>query len=224
MYALGHHWPNILKMQPLDLDHGLSEGTGPVLIRWPINRSNRFSDFLRLDRLDRFGKIIKSIFSKFWKREFQFFSDFQNFFGFSKFRENCFFLYKSKFSDWWSSVAVAYSSISLDVKRKVLISKSTITSWTSRNLVYQYVEVWKVLLRFTRTCTTYITFFDVKFEHSNLQGPFCELLSHTTSLYLMICVTSSYKKWRSGILWPQWGRCVQTMSCTCIWLTWCSMC
>jgi len=29
----------------------------------------------------------------------------------------------------------------------------------------------------------YITFFDVKFEYSNLQGPFCELLSHTTSLY-----------------------------------------
>jgi len=25
-----------------------------VLIRWPINRSNRFSDFWRLDRLDRF--------------------------------------------------------------------------------------------------------------------------------------------------------------------------
>jgi len=39
-----------------------------------------------------------------------------------------------------------------------------------------------------------ITFFDVKFEHSNLQGPFCELLSHTTSLYLMIFVTGSYKK------------------------------
>jgi len=37
----------------------------PLLIRWPINRSNRFSDFLRLDRLDRFAKIIKSIFSKF---------------------------------------------------------------------------------------------------------------------------------------------------------------
>ena len=64
-----------------------------LLIRWPINRSNRFSDFLRLDRLDRFGKIIKSIFSKFWKREFQFFSDFQNFFGFLKFRGKYFFLY-----------------------------------------------------------------------------------------------------------------------------------
>ena len=46
---------------------------GTVLIRWPINRSNRFCNFLRLDRLDQFGKIIKSIFSKFWKREFQFF-------------------------------------------------------------------------------------------------------------------------------------------------------
>jgi len=58
-----------------------------LLIRWPINRSNRFSDFLRSDRLDPFGKIIKSIFPKFWKREFQFFSDFQNFFGFLKFQE-----------------------------------------------------------------------------------------------------------------------------------------
>jgi len=72
--------------------------TTQLLIRWPINRSNRFSDFLRLDRLDRFGKIMKSIFSKFWKREFQFFSDFQNFFGFLKFREKCFFLYTSQIS------------------------------------------------------------------------------------------------------------------------------
>jgi len=30
MYAPGHHWPDISKMQPLDLDHGLSEGTGVV--------------------------------------------------------------------------------------------------------------------------------------------------------------------------------------------------
>jgi len=30
MYAPGHHWPNISKTQPLDLDHGLSEGTGAV--------------------------------------------------------------------------------------------------------------------------------------------------------------------------------------------------
>jgi len=52
----------------------------------------------------------------------------------------------------------------------------------------------KVLLRFTKTCTTYIKFFDVKFEHSNFQGPFCELLSYTMSLYLMIFVTGSYKK------------------------------
>ena len=69
----------------------------PILIRWPINRSNRFSDFLRLDRLDRFGKIIKSIFSKFWKREFQFFSDFHNYFGFLKFREFFFFVYNPNF-------------------------------------------------------------------------------------------------------------------------------
>ena len=58
----------------------------------------------------------------------------------------------------------------------------------------KYIAFGEVLFRFTRTCTTYITFFDVKFEHSNLQGPFCELLSHTTSLYLMIFVTGSYKK------------------------------
>ena len=30
MYAPGHHWPDISKTQPLDLDHGLSEGTGAV--------------------------------------------------------------------------------------------------------------------------------------------------------------------------------------------------
>jgi len=55
---------------------GRGRPTQSILIRWPINRSNRFSDFLRLDRLDRCGKIIRSNFSKFWKREFQFFSDF----------------------------------------------------------------------------------------------------------------------------------------------------
>ena len=49
-------------------------------------------------------------------------------------------------------------------------------------------------LRFTRICTTYISFFDVKFDHSNLQEPFCELFSHTTSVYFMIFVTGSYKK------------------------------
>jgi len=76
-------------------------------IRWPINRSNRFSNFLRLDRLDRFGKIVRSIFSKFWKREFQFFSDFQNFFGFLKFREKCFFGIYSKFPVEMASVVVA---------------------------------------------------------------------------------------------------------------------
>ena len=69
-----------------------------LLIRWPINRSNRFSVFLRLDRLDPFGKIIKSIFAKFWKRKFQFFSDFQNFFGFLKFLEKYFFWYRLQIS------------------------------------------------------------------------------------------------------------------------------
>jgi len=168
-------------------------------IRWPINRSNRFSDFLRLDRLDRFGKIIKSIFSKFWKREFKFFSDFQNFFGFLKFREIFFPCILSKLPVSVTSVVVAYSLTLSDVKRKVSDSKPTYTEGPE----YQLIIFLKVLLRFTRTCTTYITFFDVNFEHSNFQRPFCELLSHTMSLYLMIFVTGSYKKWRSGILWPQ---------------------
>ena len=97
-----------------------------ILIRWPINRSNRFSDFLRLDRLDRFGKIIRSIFSKFWKPEFQFSSDFQNFFGFLKFREKCLFCIFSKFPGDTSSGFVAYSRTSSDVERKVLGSKPTI--------------------------------------------------------------------------------------------------
>ena len=30
MYVPGHHWPNIAKNQPLDLDHGLSQGTEAV--------------------------------------------------------------------------------------------------------------------------------------------------------------------------------------------------
>ena len=77
--ALGNYsFMRIWYMFPLskcrgDLDLGLCTfwvHAFGVLIRWPINRSNRFSNFLRLDRLDRFGKIIKSIFSKFWKREF----------------------------------------------------------------------------------------------------------------------------------------------------------
>ena len=193
------------------------------MIRWPINRSNRFSEFLRLDRLDRFGKIIKSIFSKFWKREFKFFSDFQNFFGFLKFREIFFPCILSKLPVSVTSVVVAYSLTLSDVKRKVLDSKPTYTDGPE----YQLIIFLKVLLRFTRTCTTYITFFDVNFEHSNFQRSFCELLSHTMSffdwccfyyflrnslvallealfaLYLMIFVTGSSKKWQSGILWPQ---------------------
>ena len=92
------------------------------------------------------------------------------------------------------SVVVAYSLTASNVERKVHGSKLTIHRDTSQKLEYRYLANLKVLLRFTRTCTTYITFFDVKFEHSNLQGPFCELLSHTTSLDLMIFVTGSCKK------------------------------
>jgi len=69
----------------------------PVWIRWPVNRSNRCSDFLRLDRLisiDRFGQIIKLIFSEFWKREFEFFFGFPEFLRIFKFSgKNVFFLY-----------------------------------------------------------------------------------------------------------------------------------
>jgi len=93
-----------------------------------------------------------------------------------------------------SSVVVCYSLTSSDVEWKVLGSKLTILSRNLHKLGYKYLVFLKVLLRFTRTCTTYTTFFDLNFEHSNLQGPFCELLSHTTSLYLMIFVTGSYKK------------------------------
>jgi len=50
-----------------------------LLICWPINRSNRFSNFLRLDQLDRFAKIIKSIFSKFWKVRILYFTVFRIF-------------------------------------------------------------------------------------------------------------------------------------------------
>ena len=102
-----------------------------LLIRWPINRSNRFSDFLRLDRLDRFGKIIKSIFPKFWKREFQFFSDFQNFFGCLKFREKYMF---SKFPVVVISALVPYSLTSTDMDREILGSKPTIVGRNSHNL------------------------------------------------------------------------------------------
>ena len=93
-----------------------------------------------------------------------------------------------------SSVFVAYLSTSGYVESKVLGSEPTRLCRNSYKLAYKYGVFLKVLLRFTITCTTYVTFFDVKFEHSNLQGPFCELLSHTTSLYLMIFVTGSYKK------------------------------
>ena len=153
-------------------------------------------------RSDRFGKIIKLIFSKFWKREFQFLPDFQNFFGLLKFGEKYFFGIYSKFPVDLASVGV-YSATSKDVDCEFLGSKPTVIIWNLYKFKTKYWVSLKFLFRFTRICTTYISFFDVKFEHSNLQGPFCELLSHTTSLYLMIFVTGSCKKWRSGILWPQ---------------------
>jgi len=92
------------------------------------------------------------------------------------------------------SVVVAYSLTSTDVDCEFLGSKPTIVSRNLHKLENRLIGFLKVLLRFTRTCTTYITFFDVEFEHSNLQGPFFELLSRTTSLYLIIFVTGSYKK------------------------------
>jgi len=93
-----------------------------------------------------------------------------------------------------ASVIVAYLSMSTDVDHEVLGSKPTIVSRNLYKLENRGKGFLKVLLSFTRTCTTYTTFFDVKFELSNLRGPFFELLSHTTSLYLMIFVTGSYKK------------------------------
>jgi len=201
-------WPDF-RAAPLfpNLDCNLCptlQAHSELLIRWPINRSNRFSDFLRLDRLDRYDQIIKSIFSKFWKREFQVFSDFQNFFGFLKFR--------GIFVCFWYSFQISRRygmcrcSLSVNVDRCGSWGLWFTPTKVSRNL-YKLENrekgFVKGLLRFTRTCTTHVTFFDVKFEHLNLQGSFCELLSHTTSLYLMIFVTGSYKKWRSGILWPQ---------------------
>ena len=120
------------------------------------------------------------------------------FFGFPEFLRifeifGNFFGIVSKFPVDMACVVVAYSLTSTDVDREVF--GSTLTK-VSRNL-YKLENMEKGfvqgLLRFTRTCMTHITFFDVKFEHSNLQTPFCELLSHTTSLYLMIFVTGSYK-------------------------------
>jgi len=80
-----------------------------------------------------------------------------------------------------SNYVIAYSSTSSDGERMVLGSKQTMpclhklefkepASFTSF-LEYKELVNLQVLLCFTRTCTTYITFFDVKFEHSNLQGP-----------------------------------------------------
>jgi len=91
-------------------------------------------------------------------------------------------------------VVVAYLLTSTDVEREVFGSTPTKVSRNLYKLENRETVFVQGLLRFTRTCTTHITFFDVKFEHSNLQGPFCELLSHTTSFYLMIFVTGSYKE------------------------------
>jgi len=93
-----------------------------------------------------------------------------------------------------ASVVAEHSLTSTDGGREVLGSRPTIVTPNSNKLRNRQKEILKFLLRFTGTCTTYTTFFDVKFEHSNLQGPFCEPLSHTTSLYLMIFVTGSYEK------------------------------
>ena len=115
-------------------------------------------------------------------------------FGFLKFRGIFFFGIVSKFPVDMACVVVAYLLTSTDVDREVSGSTPTKVSRNSYKLENREKGFVKALLRFTRTCTTHITFFDVKFEHLNLQGPFCELLSHTASLYLMIFVTGSYKK------------------------------
>jgi len=163
-----------------------------LLIRWPINRSNRFSDFVRLDRLDRFGKIIKSIFSKFWKREFQFFFGFPEFLRIFEVSGKIFFWYI--FQIFWKIVLCRCSLLDNGVGCGV---EGTwfVTDCTLRKVSCIWNPIYIIsrsFFRFTRTCTTYITFFDVKCEHSNLQGPFCEVLSHTTSLCLMIFVTGSH--------------------------------
>jgi len=101
---------------------------------------------------------------------------------FWSFGKNILFGIVSKFPVVMESVVVAYSLTSTDIDREVLGSKPTIVSRNLYRLEKREKGFLKFLLRFTRTCTTYVTFFDVKFEHSNLEGPFCELLSHTTSL------------------------------------------
>jgi len=105
-----------------------------LLIRWPINRSNRFSDFFRLDRLDRFGKIIKSIFPKFWKREFQFSRKSRISSDSWSFGKNIFFGTYSEFPICIVSVVVAYSLTSTDVDHEVLGSRLTIVSRNSHKL------------------------------------------------------------------------------------------
>ena len=82
------------------------------------------------------------------------FSDFQNFFGFLKFREKHFFRIYSKFPMVIVCVVVAYSLTSTDVDREVRGSKPTIVSRNSHEPENTYLGFAKVLLRFTRTCTT----------------------------------------------------------------------
>ena len=60
-----------------------------------------------------------------------------------------------------ASVVVAYSLTTTDVDHDVLGSKPTIVSRNLYKLENREKGLLKVLLRFTRTCTTYITFFDV---------------------------------------------------------------
>jgi hypothetical protein len=139
-------------------------------------------------------------------------SDFCRFYSFQNFSvTNCSFFWISRnfsdFSSFGKNIFFEYK-----YKKFVLNSRILIAQWyrlsprrersgdrnpPKSHIINHKFDLWdfdRVLLRLTRTYTTYITFFDVKNEHSNLQGPFCELLSHTTSLYLTIFVTGSYCK------------------------------
>jgi len=143
----------------------------------------RISDFCRF-----YG------FQKFSVTNCSFFWISRNFSDFSSFGKNIFFEYKYKKFVWHSRIVIAQWYLLLP--RRERSGFETHRSPVSSNHKFDLLDFDRVLLRLTRTCTTYITFFDVKNEHSNLQGPFCELLSHTTSLYLTIFVTGSYCKWR----------------------------
>jgi len=64
-----------------------------------------------------------------------------------------------------ASVVVAYSLTTTDVDHEVFGSKPTIVSRSLYRLENWAQGFLKFLFRFTRACTTYITFFDLKFEH-----------------------------------------------------------